>query len=163
MLFRSVKYVKKLAFTEDQSSAKIQQTSYRWSPVGVKGTPEHDSIWESPPKSWVTYPADPDESVDAGKVQITGVAIGGMSAASKIEVSVDGGKNWHEAEFYGVDMGPYAWRGFVYETELDAGDYELACRVTNEDGDTQPEERRENNRGYLNNSWRDHAVKITVA
>ncbi|HLR13709.1 MAG TPA: sulfite oxidase, partial [Burkholderiaceae bacterium] len=135
----------------------------RWTEVGVKGSPEYDSIWESPPKSWITSPVDPDEELKAGKVQIVGVAMGGMSNAKKIEVSTNGGKDWKEAEFVGLDLGKYAWRQFAFEADLDAGTHELACRVTNEDGDTQPEERRENNRGYLNNSWRDHAVEITVA
>src|SRR5699024_6533698 len=40
----NIKYVKKLAFTEEQSSANIQQNSYRWTEVGVKGSPEYDSI-----------------------------------------------------------------------------------------------------------------------
>src|SRR5690606_18984547 len=42
----NVKYVKQVAFTKEQSPARIQQNSYRFSPIGVKGTPEFDSIWE---------------------------------------------------------------------------------------------------------------------
>jgi len=159
----NVKYVKKVAFTKDQSPAKIQQTGYRFAPVGTKGAPEHASIWEMPVKSWITYPAEPDETVKAGKVQIRGVAMGGMTEASKIEVSVNGGKDWQEAQFVGPDLGPYAWREFVLSTTLEAGTHELASRATNAKGDVQPEERLENNRGYLNNSWRDHMVPVKVA
>lgn len=159
----SIKYIKQLAFTKEQSSAKIQQTSYRFSPVGVSGAPEHDSIWEMPVKSWITSPLKEDGTVKAGRVQITGVAMGGMTAATGVEVSVDGGKNWQKAEFIGPDLGPYAWRQFVLSTELSAGSHELASRATNEAGDVQPEERPENNRGYVNNGWRDHMVKVTVA
>lgn len=159
----SVKYIKRLAFTKEQSAAKIQQTSYRFSPVGVSGAPEHDSIWELPVKSWITSPVDTDGTVKAGTVQITGVAMGGMSAAKSVEVSVDGGKSWQEARFIGPDLGPYAWRQFVLAAKLSAGSHQLASRATNEDGDTQPEARAENNRGYINNSWRDHMVEITVA
>lgn len=158
----NVKYVKKLAFTKEQSPAKIQQTSYRMSPVGVSGTPQHDSIWELPPKSWITTPSDPDQSVKAGKVLISGIAMGGMSEAEKIEVSTNGGKDWQKAEFIGPDLGKYAWRDFVLVADLPAGEHQLASRVTNDDGDTQPEERLENNRGYLNNSWRDHMVTVKV-
>lgn len=159
----SVKYIKQLAFTKEQSPAKIQQTSYRFSPVGVSGTPEHDSIWEMPVKSWITSPLDEDGSVKAGAVQITGVAMGGMTAAKSVEVSVDGGKTWKQAQFIGPDLGRYAWRQFVLSTELPAGSHELACRATNEAGDVQPEERAENNRGYVNNAWRDHMVTVKVA
>src|SRR5699024_1540653 len=102
-------------------------------------------------------------TIKAGKVLITGVAMGGMTPAKKIEVSTNGGKDWEEAEFVGTDLGPYAWREFAYQADLEAGTHELVCRTTSEDGETQPEERRENNRGYLNNSWRDHGVKVTVS
>src|SRR5690606_8476751 len=64
----NVKYVKQIAFTKDQSPAKIQQTGYRFAPLGAKGAPEQASIWEMPVKSWITYPAEPDETVKAGKV-----------------------------------------------------------------------------------------------
>jgi|SRR5690554_1147453 len=159
----NVKYLKRLAFTKEQSPANIQQKSYRFSPIGVSGTPEYESIWESPPKSWINSPSDPDQSVPAGRVMISGVAMGGMSAAKTIEVSVDGGQSWQDATFVGPDLGPYAWREFVFITDLSPGTYELASRTTNEAGDSQPEERRENNRGYINNSWRDHMVRVTVA
>ncbi|MFA5520294.1 MAG: sulfite oxidase [Castellaniella sp.] len=159
----NVKYVKRLAFTEEQSPARIQQSSYRFSPVGVKGTPEFDSIWESPPKSWINLPSDPDVPVRAGRVQISGVATGGMTSPDKIEVSLNGGKDWQAAQFVGPDLGRYAWREFVFSAELAPGTHDIACRTTSKDGKTQPEERIENNRGYLNNSWRDHMVTITVA
>jgi len=159
----NVKYIKQLAFTKEQSPANIQQNSYRMSPVGVSGNPEHDSVWENPPKSWINYPADPEQSVKAGKVTISGVAMGGMSEAEKIEVSTNGGKDWQEAEFIGPDLGKYAWRAFALVADLSAGEHQLASRVTNDDGQTQPEERVENNRGYINNSWRDHMVTVKAA
>ncbi len=159
----SIKYIKHLSFTKEQSPAKIQQTSYRWSPVGEKSNASHDSIWELPVKSWINYPSDPEQTVAAGRVQISGIAMGGMTAAKSIEVSVNGGKDWKKAEFVGPDLGKYAWREFVFSADLAAGTHELACRATNEAGDTQPEARRENNRGYINNSWRDHMVAVKVA
>lgn len=159
----NVKYIKQLAFTKEQSPASIQQNSYRMSPIGVKGSPEHPSVWENPVKSWINYPADADQAVKAGRVQIRGVAMGGVSEVKKIEVSIDGGKSWKEAHFVGPDLGKYAWREFVLEAELPAGTYQLASRATNAKGDAQPEERIENNRGYINNSWRDHMVTVKVA
>ncbi|HLR81722.1 MAG TPA: molybdopterin-dependent oxidoreductase [Paenalcaligenes sp.] len=158
----SIKYVKQVAFTEDQSSANIQQNSYRMAPLGEKGNPEYDSVWEMPVKSWVTQPSEPDQKLKSGLVQIKGLAMGGNSDVTGVEVSVDGGETWHEAKFIGPDLGPYAWRQFVYPVELEPGKYEVTSRATNADGKTQPEERLENNRGYLNNSWHDHMLSITV-
>ncbi len=159
----SIKYVKQVAFTEDQSSANIQQNSYRMAPLGEKGSPEYDSVWEMPVKSWVTQPSEPDQTLKSGLVQIKGLAMGGNSDVTGVEVSVDGGDTWHEAKFVGPDLGPYAWRQFVYPVELEPGKYEVTSRATNADGQTQPKERMENNRGYLNNSWHDHMLSITVA
>ncbi|HEY9573844.1 MAG TPA: molybdopterin-dependent oxidoreductase, partial [Pusillimonas sp.] len=72
----SIKYIKHLAFTKEQSPAKIQQTSYRWTPVGEKPSPSQDSIWELPVKSWINSPSDPGQTVPAGRVQISGIAMG---------------------------------------------------------------------------------------
>ena len=88
--------------------------------------------------------------------------MGGTSAPAKVEVSVDGGKKWHEAAFIGPDRGKYASRGFALAAERPAGEYELVSRVTNTAGEAQPEQRRENNDGYNNNSWRDHGVQVKV-
>ncbi len=159
----SVKYVKQLAFTKEMSPANIQQSSYRLSPVGEKSAPDHEVVWKMPPKSWIIDPVGDGKALKAGRIMVTGVAMGGTSAPSKIEVSMDGGKTWHDAAFIGPDLGKYAWRTFALVAELPAGEYELVSRVTNAAGQTQPEERMENNRGYNNNSWRDHGVKGAVA
>lgn len=159
----NIKYINHLAFTKEQSAANIQQSGYRLAPLGEKGNPTHDSVWEMPVKSWVTYPGEPDQKIKAGKIQIQGLAMGGTSDVTGIEVSTDGGKNWQKAKFIGPDLGPFAWRQFVFSADLPAGKYEIASRATNKAGDTQPQERLENNRGYVNNSWEDHMLTITVA
>jgi len=158
----SVKYIKRLAFTKEQSPASIQQNSYRMSPIGVKASSEHPSVWEMPPKSWINIPSDPDKPVKAGMVQISGVAMGGMDSAKTIEVSVNGGKDWQNAQFIGPDLGKYAWREFVFSAKLAPGTHQLASRTANAKGQSQPEERIENNSGYIANGWRDHMVVITV-
>jgi sulfite dehydrogenase len=45
----NVKYVKQLAFTAEQSEARIQTTGYRLSPPGTKGDPSQPSIWAMAP------------------------------------------------------------------------------------------------------------------
>lgn len=159
----NIKYIKRLAFTTEQSAANIQQTGYRLAPQGEKGSPTQKSVWQMPVKSWVTYPGEPDAKLKAGNLQIQGLAMGGTSEVTGVEVSVDGGKTWQKAEFTGPDLGPFAWRQFVLPVNLKAGTYTLASRATNKDGEVQPADRLENNRGYLNNSWTDHALTITVA
>lgn len=155
----NVKYLKRLAFTAEESPAKIQQTGYRVRPVGVSGDPSQPSMWEMSVKSWITGPL---EQARAGQVRIEGVAMGGTSAATGVEVSTDGGETWRQARFLGPDMGPFAWRPFVLVADLDPGTHTLASRATNADGDTQPEEFEPNERAYGHNGWRAHAVDVTV-
>lgn len=156
----NTKYIKKLAFTAEETKAKIQQSSYRIRPVGEKASASQPSMFEMNVKSWITGPL---EEAVAGKVQVEGVALGGVNPLEKIEVSTDGGANWTEAVFLGPDMGPFAWRPFVAMVDLAAGTHLLASRATSVDGSVQPEDFPANERGYGHNGWRDHAVEITVS
>lgn len=157
----NVKYVKQVALTPKESTSHMQQSSYRIRPIGESSSPDQPTMWQMNVKSWVTGPGA-DESVKAGPQVIHGIAFGGNEAVEAVEVSIDGGKNWQAAELYGPDMGRYAWRTFRLEVELPAGKLLLASRATNNSGEVQPENRVENERGYGDNSWRDHALNVAV-
>ena len=112
-------------------------------------------------KSWVTLPVADKGNVAAGKIAISGVAFGGMKELSKVEVSLDGGKNWKKAQLVGPDLGKFAWRQFVLEADLKAGSYNVVSRAS-AGGQSQPELRMENDRAYLHNGWKDHGVTVQV-
>jgi DMSO/TMAO reductase YedYZ molybdopterin-dependent catalytic subunit len=156
----NIKYIRQLAFTEQETDAKIQTSGYRVRPVGEKGAPDQLSMWEMNVKSWVTSPL---QQAKTGRTLIQGVAFGGAQAVKGVEVSVDGGKSWQKARFVGPDLGQFAWRPFVLEAELKPGTYLVASRATDSKGNAQPENFPENERGYAHNGWRRHAVEITVA
>ena len=156
----NVKYVKNVAFTENQTDAKIQASGYRVRDVGVKGAPDQPSMWEMNVKSWVTSPL---ESGQSGRNMIYGVAFGGTVPLEKVDVSVDGGKTWKQARFLGPDLGPYAWRPFVLAADLAAGEHRIVSRATDVQGNTQPEGRTENERGYGHNGWSDHGVTVAIS
>lgn len=158
----NVKYVKRLAFTKDQSKAAIQNTGYRISPVGGRGDPSQPSVWKMALKSWVTSPG-PEGSVKAGRLQVRGVAMGATEAVAKVDVSLDGGKSWQAARLVGPDLGKFAWREFVLPTTLAAGRYEIATRATDATGRVQEEASPENAAGYLNSGWKGHMIVVTVA
>lgn len=158
----NVKYVKRVALTAQESDAAIQVTRYRIDPLGTKGNPSHPSVWEMDAKSWINRPDPAYGTVPAGMVLIEGVAFGGMTGVRGVEVSTDGGKTWLEAQLIGEDLGRYAWRQFVRPLRLAPGTYTVACRATDDKGNVQVEQRRENAAGYSNSSWRDHALTITV-
>ncbi|HJS36783.1 MAG TPA: sulfite oxidase [Burkholderiales bacterium] len=158
----NVKYVKRVAFTENETDANIQSSGYRVRPIGVKGAPTQATMWDMNLKSFVTSPSG-EGPVRAGLVQVSGVAFSGTSAVKAVEVSIDGGASWKPANFSGPLLGPYAWRRFVLPVRLAAGNYAITSRAIAYDGSVQPELRVENERAYGHNGWRDHAVKVTVA
>jgi len=157
-----IKYVKRLAFTAQESDAKIMAHGYRISPPGSKADPSQPSVLEMVVKSWINSPLAERPGV-AGPVQIQGVAFGGLHGIKRVEVSVDGGKSWRDARLVGPDMGKFAWRQFALAAKLGAGSHTLVSRATDTAGHVQPEQRMENVGGYNNNSWADHAVSVTLA
>jgi sulfite dehydrogenase len=159
----NIKYVKRVAFTEAQTDAKIQSSGYRMTPPGTKGDPSFPAVWEMGIKSWINSPAPEAGAVKAGWVQVHGVAMGGTRALRRIDVSVDGGQNWHEARFVGPDLGRFAWRQFVLPIKLEPGQYVLASRAQDTRFNWQEEMTPENAGGFLNSGWRVHALPITVA
>jgi len=159
----NIKYIKQLAFTPKESDARIMSHGYRITPPGGKGDPSQPSVQEMSVKSWINSPVPEDGTQAAGTVQIHGVAFGGLHGIKGVEVSLDGGKTWRAARLVGPDMGKYAWRQFVLQATLPKGKHVLASRATDDQGNVQPETRGENQSGYNNTSWADHAVTITVA
>jgi DMSO/TMAO reductase YedYZ molybdopterin-dependent catalytic subunit len=159
----NIKYIKRLAFTKEQTQAAIQKTGYRMSPVGQKGDPSQPAVWTMDAKSWVTSPSPDNGPIKAGAVQITGVAMGALEDIAKVDVSLDGGKTWQVARLVGPDLGKYAWRQFVLATTLKAGQYDVSTRVTTKSGVEQVAQSAENTGGYLNSGWVAHTVKINVA
>jgi mono/diheme cytochrome c family protein len=75
---------------------------------------------------------------------------------------MDRGQSWTPAELYGPDMGPNAWRTFRFATKLTAGDYHIASRATDNEGDVQPPLRDENERGYGYNGWTEAGLDVRV-
>lgn len=158
----NIKYIKQLAFTLKESDAHIMSHGYRITPPGGKGDPSQPSVQEMTVKSWINGPL-PEDGDRPGTVQIHGVAFGGMHGVRGVEVSIDGGKTWRAARLVGPNMGKYAWRQFVLAATLQKGTHVLASRATDDQGNVQPETRGENQSGYNNTSWADHAVTLTIA
>ncbi|MET0333546.1 MAG: molybdopterin-dependent oxidoreductase, partial [Rhizobacter sp.] len=160
----NIKYVKRIALAPTESKAKIMSHGYRMSPLGGKADPNQDSVLLMNVKSWINTPsADGVAKVGAGTTQILGVAFSGTGPIKRVEVSIDGGKSWRDAKLVGPDLGPFAWRQFVLQAHLPAGNHVLVSRATDAAGNVQPQQREENAAGYSNNSWADHGVNVAAA
>ncbi|MEM6862476.1 MAG: molybdopterin-dependent oxidoreductase [Myxococcota bacterium] len=159
----NIKYVKRLAFTKEQTQAKIQHSGYRLRPIGRKGAPDQASMWAMNVKSWINGPGAGGEAIPPGRTHFHGVAFSGGPAIRKVEWSIDDGRTWSEAKLMGPDMGRYAWRQFTFAAELSEGTHRVFSRAHDEAGEVQPEARLENERGYGNNSWRDHGLAVVAS
>lgn len=88
--------------------------------------------------------------VQAGPVTLAGRAWAGRVAVSRVEVSVDGGVRWSDAEL-ALALSDYAWRGWAFGWDARPGRYTLCVRATDSEGTVQPSEQQWNFGGYGNN------------
>ena len=88
--------------------------------------------------------------VNAGPVALAGKAWAGHGGVSRVEVSVDGGATWSNAEL-GESASPYAWRSWTFVWNATPGEYTLYVRATDATGNMQPVDQQWNFGGYGNN------------
>lgn len=89
--------------------------------------------------------------VQAGAVTLTGKAWAGRLSVSRIEVSVDGGSTWSDAQL-GKPVSPHAWTTWTFLWNARRGTHTLCVRATDSEGNVQPLEQKWNFGGYGNNS-----------
>jgi sulfite oxidase len=101
----------------------------------------------------VLSPTD-GEMVATGPVEVRGYAFaGGERHVARVDVSVDGGANWSQAELL-EDLGRWAWRHWRATITLRPGEHEILARAWDSSAATQPEDEAAlwNPKGYMNNA-----------
>ena len=93
-----------------------------------------------------------DRIAEAGTQLLEGRAWSGRAPIARVEVSVDDGTTWAEAELVRDFTDPYAWCGWSFQWDATPGDHVLCTRATDETGDTQPLDPEWNVGGYENNA-----------
>jgi DMSO/TMAO reductase YedYZ molybdopterin-dependent catalytic subunit len=88
--------------------------------------------------------------LDAGPVTLMGRAWVGRLRVSRVEVSVDGGSMWGEAQL-GEQLSPYAWRGWTFDWNATPGTHTLCVRATDSEGNMQSMDPQWNFGGFSNN------------
>jgi DMSO/TMAO reductase YedYZ molybdopterin-dependent catalytic subunit len=92
---------------------------------------------------------------------IRGVAWDRGAGIGRVEVSLDGGRNWQDA-LLDRPLGRYAFRRFSLQTGLmRAGTYQFVSRATSQSGERQAMELKANPGGYHNNVPRPVSVIVT--
>ena len=119
------------------------------------------------PRSLMVPPGIPEfltreRTVEPGTCVLEGRAWSGLAPVVRVEVTVDGGGTWSDAELGDEGLGRWAWRPWRFDWEARAGPpRRLGSRATDADGNVQPDEPAWNLGGYENNAvqWLD----VTVA
>jgi DMSO/TMAO reductase YedYZ molybdopterin-dependent catalytic subunit len=110
-------------------------------PPGIAGFPERE------------------RTLEAGPASLEGRAWSGWAPVEAVEVSVNGGATWAEAE-----LDPpghrWAWRGWRFDWAATPGDHVLCCRARDEAGHAQPDEADWNVGGYANNGVQRVPVRV---
>ena len=175
---RSVKWVKKIVVSEEESTSQWQRRDYKCFGPNVKGNPEWDeapAIQEMPVQSAITglREASPESESDSILLQgleteenwviVEGYAwSGGGRKITRVDVSADDGKSWHQAELLpdeSLGSKAWSWKRWRWVGPTTQARSCFVVKAADEAGNPQPNEYEPywNFRGNLTNSW--HRVK----
>jgi DMSO/TMAO reductase YedYZ molybdopterin-dependent catalytic subunit len=112
-----------------------------------------------PVKSLITFPETDIEVAADQPLEVRGSAWAGDSAVSRLDLSIDFGATWQQADL-DAPANPFAWQRWRAELALPvAGYYEVWARATDDQGRQQPFVPPWNPKGYLNNAMHRIAVR----
>jgi sulfane dehydrogenase subunit SoxC len=93
--------------------------------------------FEMGPRSVITRPSGGQKLPGPGFYEISGLAWSGAGVIRKVEVSIDAGRTWKEAEIQGP-VNPKAHTRFGFAWDWNGDETVLQSRCTDERGETQP-------------------------
>lgn len=102
------------------------------------------------PPGFTDFPAR-RRFVHAGHCELTGRAWSGWGHVVRVEVSVDGGGTWSDAELGPKPDSSSSWRSWSFGWNARPGEHELLVRATDEAGNVQPLDPSWNYGGFMNN------------
>lgn len=139
----SVKWLREIEVLTEEDTSPLMTARYRRETRAADGSGQSERITSMRVKAAFSRPLE--GAVLVGRTMLLrGVAWAGERAVGRVEISVDGGKMWADAELI-ADGGrprPYAWVAWKHEwTGIEPGQHELLVRATDDEGATQPERR----------------------
>jgi hypothetical protein len=112
------------------------------------------------PRSFFTNVTDGTIVKPAASVPVRGIAFGGYSGVSRVELSTDGGRDWQPTTL-GKDEGTYGFRQWSTQiTAPPSGTLALQVRCTNTKGEVQPAEPNWNGGGFMRNVIETVQLKV---
>jgi sulfane dehydrogenase subunit SoxC len=118
------------------------------------------SVGDIAVRSVISSPVD-GEGMPAGPMEVRGSAWSGTGEVTSVEVSIDGGEAWVEADLIQREIGG-RWAAIQWSAAVDVepGEIEVMARATDSSGATQPLDSRWNKGGFANNVV--HRVGVEV-
>ena len=148
----NVKWLMRIEALAEPYQGFQQAVGYHYRPTpGLPGTP----VTHMRVKSLLVPPGIPDwysrqRLLDAGGTEIFGRAWSGNGVPiARVEVAIN--DRWQEAALE-PPQGKFAWQAWRYLWQAEPGDYELACRATDANGEVQPLQPRWDAGGFGNNA-----------
>jgi sulfane dehydrogenase subunit SoxC len=133
-----VKYLRRLEVGDQPWNTKDESVHYiDLMPDGTHR--QYTSIQEC--KSVITTPSGGQVLLDKGFYNVTGLAWSGRGKVTRVDVSVDGGRNWRTAQLQGPVMSKCLTR-FSIDWVWDGKPTILQSRATDETGYVQPTKRQ---------------------
>ena len=162
---RSPKWLHTITVQDAPSDNPIQAGDYKLFPSHVtKETADPAkgiTINALPLNSAICEPA-PHARLPPGAVTLRGYATASDRTIVRVDVSLDGGRSWLQAELEDHAGGSWAWTFWSAKLDLPKGEHELAVRAWDDAGQTQPAlpDDTWNYKGYLSAAW--HRVSVIV-
>jgi DMSO/TMAO reductase YedYZ molybdopterin-dependent catalytic subunit len=153
----SVKWLEEIAVLTEPFEGFFQTKEYVY--IDEDGTANETPVSNMRVRSLILEPAD-GSAIKKDTIQVSGVAWTGKGSITKVEFSFDQGTQWIEVNIdpptspYGTYRWKYLWRP---ETP---GQYTIAVRAYDSEGNIQPLNSRWNKGGYGNNVI--HQLKISI-
>ncbi|MGH9167717.1 MAG: sulfite oxidase [Acidimicrobiia bacterium] len=158
----SVKWLDRITVLSEPFAGYQQAEAYRLTQAeGDPGFP----VTRIQPRSLMIPPGMPDfltrrRFVKPGTLLIQGRAWSGWAPVVRVEVSVDGGESWEEADL-GQPVSAYGWAPWSFTWEAAPGEHRLASRAHDRAGNMQPVDQPWNLQGMANNmvQWVEVVVR----
>jgi DMSO/TMAO reductase YedYZ molybdopterin-dependent catalytic subunit len=159
----SVKWLARITLLAEPFGGYQMRQSYR---VRHEEDEPGEPVTTIAPRSLMVPPGIPEflsrsRIVEAGSCELAGRAWSGLAEISVVEVSVDGGATWAEAELGASALGRWAWRSWRFLWDAQPGEHELCCRARDAGGNEQPLAAPWNLGGYKNNAVQRVRVLVT--
>jgi DMSO/TMAO reductase YedYZ molybdopterin-dependent catalytic subunit len=123
-------------------------------------TAANEPITDMVVNSLITAPEEGYTMRATEAAQVRGLAWDGGYGIRRVEISLDGGQAWREAEL-GKDLGRFAFRSFRFSFTLPrAGKYQVMAKASNDIGQTQAEKLIFNPAGYHDNVIRPLTITV---